>query len=217
MAKLDDLTTVDIRSLIEKYSSDLRVLDFQASAIKTSITELEKMLGGNPTKTHQIGNIKVGRPSKQKEMVEATEIVTNGKSEAQPAKKGPGRPRLIPLDEIKVDPNLPPLPKKAKAPKAEKAAKAAKKINGEKGKKGRKPGFNRWEDAILDMLKSSNQPLKNEDLMDAMQMVADRDHVHEGKAQLKVRLNQALVKLGNKLQLLKKESFPGKGFMYSLK
>lgn len=217
MAKLDYLTTVDIRSLIEKYSSELRVLEFQASAIKASIEELEKMLGGTSSKTYQNGSGKVGRPSKPKETVESTVIATNGKSEAHTPKKGPGRPRLIPLDEIKVDPNLPPLPKKAKAPKAEKAAKAAKKINGEKGKKGRKPGFNRWEDAILDMLKSSNQPLKNEDLMEAMQSVADRDNVQEGKAQLKVRLNQALVKLGNKLQLLKKESFPGKGFMYSLK
>lgn len=215
MAKLD-LSVVDIRSLIDKYSTDLKLLDFQATAIRGNIKMLEEMLeGGSSVKVKKIG--KAGRPPKQKEVLEVPTIAKEPKvaKAAKTGKKGPGRPRLIPLDQIKVDPNLPPL-KKEKAPKAEKPVKAAK-VNGAKGKRGRIPGFNRWEEAILDMLRNAKQPLKNEDLMDAMQMVADRDNVQEGKAQLKVRLNQALVKLGNKLGLLNKQSFEGKGFMYSLK
>lgn len=217
MAKLD-LSVIDIRSLIDKYSTDLKLLDFQATAIKGNIKTLEEMLEGvKPAKEKKTG--KAGRPPKQKETLDIPTIAKEPKAtkvEKPEQKKGPGRPRLIPLDQIKVDPNLPPL-KKEKAPKAEKPAKAAKKINGEKGKRGRIPGFNRWEEAILDMLRNAKQPLKNEELMDAMQMVADRDKVQEGKAQLKVRLNQALVKLGNKLDLLNKQPFEGKGFMYSLK
>lgn len=215
MAKLD-LSVVDIRSLIDKYSTDLKLLDFQATAIKGNIKTLEEMLeGGSSVKQKKNG--KAGRPPKQKDVLEAPAIAKEPKAAKaeKTGKKGPGRPRLIPLDQIKVDPNLPPL-KKEKAPKAEKPAKAAK-VNGEKGKRGRIPGFNRWEEAILEMLRNAKQPLKNEDLMDAMQMVADRDNVQEGKAQLKVRLNQALVKLGNKLDLLNKQPFEGKGFMYSLK
>lgn len=218
MAKLD-LSVVDIRSLIDKYSTDLKLLDFQATAIKGNIKTLEEMLeGGSSVKEKKTG--KAGRPPKQKEVLEVPAIVKEPKAAkaAKTGKKGPGRPRLIPLDQIKVDPNLSPVKKekKEKAPKAEKPAKAAKVI-GEKGKRGRIPGFNRWEEAILDMLRNAKQPLKNEDLMDAMQIVADRDKVQEGKAQLKVRLNQALVKLGNKLDLLNKQPFEGKGFMYSLK
>lgn len=215
MAKLD-LSVVDIRSLIDKYSTDLKLLDFQATAIKGNIKTLEEMLeGGSSVKQKKNG--KAGRPPKQKDVLEAPAIAKEPKAAKaeKTGKKGPGRPRLIPLDQIKVDPNLPPL-KKEKTPKAEKPAKAAK-VNGEKGKRGRIPGFNRWEEAILEMLRNAKQPLKNEDLMDAMQMVADRDNVQEGKAQLKVRLNQALVKLGNKLDLLNKQPFEGKGFMYSLK
>ncbi len=218
MAKLD-LSVVDIRSLIDKYSTDLKLLDFQATAIKGNIKTLEEMLeGGSSVKEKKTG--KAGRPPKQKEVLEVPAIVKEPKAAkaAKTGKKGPGRPRLIPLDQIKVDPNLPAL-KKEKAPKAEKPTKAAKaaKVSSVKGKRGRIPGFNRWEEAILDMLRNAKQPLKNEDLMDAMQIVADRDKVQEGKAQLKVRLNQALVKLGNKLDLLNKQSFEGKGFMYSLK
>ncbi|MDX2068886.1 MAG: hypothetical protein SFV55_10700 [Haliscomenobacter sp.] len=218
MAKLD-LSVVDIRSLIDKYSTDLKLLDFQATAIKGNIKTLEEMLeGGSSLKEKKSG--KAGRPPKQKEVLDVPAIAKESKASKaeKTGKKGPGRPRLIPLDQIKVDPNLPPLKKekKEKAPKAEKPAKAAK-VNGEKGKRGRIPGFNRWEEAILEMLRNAKQPLKNEDLMDAMQMVADRDKVQEGKAQLKVRLNQALVKLGNKLDLLNKQPFEGKGFMYSLK
>ena len=218
MAKLD-LSVVDIRSLIDKYSTDLKLLDFQATAIKGNIKTLEEMLeGGSSVKEKKTG--KAGRPPKQKEVLEVPAIVKEPKAAkaAKTGKKGPGRPRLIPLDQIKVDPNLPAL-KKEKAPKAEKPAKAAKAAKGSsvKGKRGRIPGFNRWEEAILDMLRNAKQPLKNEDLMDAMQIVADRDKVQEGKAQLKVRLNQALVKLGNKLDLLNKQPFEGKGFMYSLK
>jgi hypothetical protein len=216
MAKLD-LSIYELRALIDKYSTDLKLLDFQASAIKANIQALEEMMeGGKPAQEKKAG--KAGRPPKQKEILEVPAIAKEPKTPKaeKTVKKGPGRPRLIPLDEIKVDPNLPPL-KKVKTPKAEKPAKAAKKGNTEKGKRGRIPGFNRWEEAILEMLRNANQPLKNEDLMDAMQMVADRDKVHEGKAQLKVRLNQALVKLGNKLDLLNKQPFEGKGFMYSLK
>ena len=218
MAKLD-LSVVDIRSLIDKYSTDLKLLDFQATAIKGNIKTLEEMLeGGSSVKEKKTG--KAGRPPKQKEVLEVPAIVKEPKAAkaAKTGKKGPGRPRLIPLDQIKVDPNLPAL-KKEKAPKAEKPTKAAKaaKVSSVKGKRGRIPGFNRWEEAILDMLRNAKQPLKNEDLMDAMQIVADRDKVQEGKAQLKVRLNQALVKLGNKLDLLNKQPFEGKGFMYSLK
>ena len=218
MAKLD-LSVVDIRSLIDKYSTDLKLLDFQATAIKGNIKTLEEMLeGGSSVKEKKTG--KAGRPPKQKEVLEVPAIVKEPKAAkaAKTGKKGPGRPRLIPLDQIKVDPNLPALKKEKapKAPKAEKPAKAAK-VSSVKGKRGRIPGFNRWEEAILDMLRNAKQPLKNEDLMDAMQIVADRDKVQEGKAQLKVRLNQALVKLGNKLDLLNKQSFEGKGFMYSLK
>lgn len=215
MAKLD-LSVVDIRSLIDKYSTDLKLLDFQATAIKGNIKTLEEMLeGGSSVKEKKNG--KAGRPPKQKEVFDVPAIVKEPKAAKaeKTGKKGPGRPRLVPLDQIKVDPNLPPL-KKEKAPKAAKPAKAAK-VNGAKGKRGRIPGFNRWEEAILEMLRNAKQPLKNEDLMDAMQMVADRDNVQEGKAQLKVRLNQALVKLGNKLDLLNKQPFEGKGFMYSLK
>ena len=218
MAKLD-LSVVDIRSLIDKYSTDLKLLDFQATAIKGNIKTLEEMLeGGSSVKEKKTG--KAGRPPKQKEVLEVPAIVKEPKAAkaAKTGKKGPGRPRLIPLDQIKVDPNLPALKKEKapKAPKAEKPAKAAK-VSSVKGKRGRIPGFNRWEEAILDMLRNAKQPLKNEDLMDAMQIVADRDKVQEGKAQLKVRLNQALVKLGNKLDLLNKQPFEGKGFMYSLK
>lgn len=215
MAKLD-LSIVDIRSLIERYSADLRQLDFQASAIRANIKALEDMVegGGKIAKEKKTG--KAGRPPKQKEITEVATIAKDSKTtkpEKTP-KKGPGRPRLIPLEDIKVDPNPPALVKKAKAPKVEKAPK---KVPGPKGKRGRIPGFNRWEEAILDMLKNSKTPLKNEDLMEAMQLVADRDNVQEGKAQLKVRLNQALVKLGNKLELLNKVPFEGKGFLYSLK
>lgn len=216
MAKLVDLTTIEIRMLLDRYSTDLKLLDFQASAIKSNIRALKEMLeGGKPAKEKKNG--KAGRPPKQKEVLEAPAIAKEPKADkaGKTGKKGPGRPRLIPLDQIKVDPNLPPL-KKEKAPKAEKPAKAAK-VNGAKGKRGRIPGFNRWEEAILEMLRNAKQPLKNEDLMEAMQLVADRDKVQEGKAQLKVRLNQALVKLGNKLDLLNKQPFEGKGFMYSLK
>lgn len=216
MAKLD-LSIYELRALIDKYSTDLKLLDFQASAIKANIQALEEMMeGGKPAKEKKAG--KAGRPPKQKEILEVSAVAKEPKAPKaeKTGKKGPGRPRLIPLDEIKVDPNLPPI-KKEKAPKAEKPVKAAKKVNGDKGKRGRIPGFNRWEEAILEMLRNAKQPLKNEDLMDAMQMVADRDKVQEGKAQLKVRLNQALVKLGNKLDLLNKQSFEGKGFMYSLK
>lgn len=213
MAKLD-LTTVDIRSLIERYSSDLRLLDYQASAIKSNITALEEMLEKGVSAKEK----KADRLEKKIKEIheESAEMKAPKASKAEKSgKKGPGRPRLIPLDQIKVEVPAPVAPaKKDKAPKGEKVAK---KDNAPKGKRGRIPGFNRWEEGILSMLKDAKKPLKNEDLMEIMHKIAARDNVKEGNAQLKIRLNQALVKLGNKLELLNKEPFEGKGYLYSLK
>ncbi len=229
MAKLD-LSVVDIRSLIDTYTSDLRQLQFKSASIKANIEALEEMLGkGTPAPAkEEKKESKAGRPpKKQKQILEAPvdvkevketkpEKATKTPKVEKTAKKGPGRPRLIPLDQIKVE--KPKKEKPVKATKAEKPAKVSKKAPAEGAvKRGRIPGFNRWEEGIIDMLRSSNRPLKNEELMEAMTMIAKRDNVQEGPAQLKVRLNQALVKLGNKLGMLKKSPSGGKGFLYSLK
>jgi hypothetical protein len=121
------------------------------------------------------------------------------------------------LDENLDDLSKVEKPKKGKAVKAPKAAKAKKEAGAGNGKRGRIPGFNKWEEGILSVLKDANKPLKNDDFMPIMKAIAERDNVQEGPAQLKVRLNQALVKLGNKLGLLNKQNFDGKGFLYSLK
>lgn len=224
MAKLD-LSVGDIRSLIDAYTSDLRKLDYQAHSIKANIDALEDMLGKTASARDKKESSKIENPvKKQKAILETASV--NGESTAKQSKvkeekgpkKGPGRPRLIPLEDIKVEePQKVEKPKKVKAVKAPKAAKAKKEAGAGNGKRGRIPGFNKWEEGILNVLRDANKPLKNDDFMPIMKTIAERDNIQEGPAQLKVRLNQALVKLGNKLGLLNKQNFDGKGFLYSLK
>lgn len=221
MAKLD-LSVGDIRSLIDAYTSDLRKLDYQAYAIKANIDALEDMLGKTTSAREKKESSKIESPAKKQKAILETPLIkeestgkqSKAKDEKLP-KKGPGRPRLIPLEDIKVEP----LQKieKTKKVKAPKAAKAKKEAGARIGKRGRIPGFNKWEEGILSVLRDANKPLKNDDFMPIMKVIAERDNVQEGPAQLKVRLNQALVKLGNKLGLLNKQNFDGKGFLYSLK
>jgi hypothetical protein len=224
MAKLD-LSVLDIRSLIDAYTSDLRKLDYQAHAIKANIDALEDMLGKTASARDKKESSKIENSAKKQKAILETASV-NGESTAKQSKvkeekgpkKGPGRPRLIPLEDIKVEePQKVEKPKKGKAVKAPKAAKAKKEAGAGNGKRGRIPGFNKWEEGILSVLRDANKPLKNDDFMPIMKAIAERDNVQEGPAQLKVRLNQALVKLGNKLGLLNKQNFDGKGFLYSLK
>ena len=224
MAKLD-LSVGDIRSLIDAYTSDLRKLDYQAYAIKANIDALEDMLGKTTSARDKKESSKIESPTKKQKAILETPLVkeestakqSKVKEEKLP-KKGPGRPRLIPLEDIKVEPlQKVEKTKKVKAVKAPKAAKAKKEAGAGSGKRGRIPGFNKWEEGILNVLRDANKPLKNDDFMPIMKTIAERDNVQEGPAQLKVRLNQALVKLGNKLGLLNKQNFDGKGFLYSLK
>ncbi|WP_353481631.1 hypothetical protein [Haliscomenobacter sp.] len=221
MAKLD-LSVLDIRSLIDAYTSDLRKLDYQAHAIKANIDALEDLLGKTASARDKKESSKIESPAKKQKAILETASV-NGESTAKQSKvkeekgpkKGPGRPRLIPLEDIKVEPfQKVEKPKKVKEPKA---AKAKKEAGAGNGKRGRIPGFNKWEEGILSVLRDANRPLKNDDFMPIMKAIAERDNVQEGPAQLKVRLNQALVKLGNKLGLLDKQNFDGKGYLYSLK
>lgn len=221
MAKLD-LSVLDIRSLIDAYTSDLRKLDYQAHAIKANIDALEDLLGKTASARDKKESSKIESPAKKQKAILETASV-NGESTAKQSKvkeekgpkKGPGRPRLIPLEDIKVEPfQKVEKPKKVKEPKA---AKAKKEAGAGNGKRGRIPGFNKWEEGILSVLRDANKPLKNDDFMPIMKAIAERDNVQEGPAQLKVRLNQALVKLGNKLGLLDKQNFDGKGYLYSLK
>lgn len=221
MAKLD-LSVLDIRSLIDAYTSDLRKLDYQAHAIKANIDALEDLLGKTASARDKKESSKIESPAKKQKAILETDSV-NGESTAKQSKvkeekgpkKGPGRPRLISLEDIKVEPfQKVEKPKKVKEPKA---AKAKKEAGAGNGKRGRIPGFNKWEEGILSVLRDANKPLKNDDFMPIMKAIAERDNVQEGPAQLKVRLNQALVKLGNKLGLLDKQNFDGKGYLYSLK
>ena len=73
MAKLD-LSVVDIRSLIDTYTSDLRQLQFKSASIKANIEALEEMLGkGTPAPAkEEKKESKAGRPpKKQKQILES--------------------------------------------------------------------------------------------------------------------------------------------------
>lgn len=126
-------------------------------------------------------------------------------------------------------------PKTAAAPKEEPKAPAKKgrprtkntdetPTSTEKQKKA-KPGptsaFSEWDSFILETMTRVGKPMANADLLDYMKTERDaRSNEKEyqiGDSRLKELLNRSLQKLGNKMDLLVKENYEGRGYLYRLK
>jgi len=130
MAK-DNLSILDIKSLIERYASDLRLLDFQATQVKSAIADLEKMIGESPEKA--ISTAKAAA-SEAKVVTVKKEKKAAAKAASDEPKRKPGRPAKVVVvedptleGEIIIEHVSPPKEKKGKAAKAPKAAKTEKK------------------------------------------------------------------------------------------
>lgn len=237
MAK-DNLSVLDIKSLIERYSSDLRLLDFQAAQVKSAIADLEKMINISPEKAI----------STAKAIASDAKVVTAKKEKkdtVKPAsdepKRKPGRPaKLIVEDttfegEIVIQHIPPPKVKKTKPAKNGKKTKPAKaeletvvvenakkrgpkpKVSAEtpKLKRGRVASLTEWDNVLISALVETQKLLKSGDLIESFKEYRTKNKINEGDTRMRERLNQSLVKL-NKMELIAKEDAEGRGYLYGL-
>lgn len=242
MAK-DNLSVLDIKSLIERYSSDLRLLDFQAAQIKSAIADLEKMVSVSPEKAISTAqavasDAKVVTAKKEKKAAE--------KASSDEPKRKPGRPaKLVVVEdptlegEIIIEHISPPKVKKTKAAKVDKKAKPAKaaleastanepKKRGRKKKesiepvaetpklkRGRVASLSEWDNVLIGALVDTQKLLKSGDLIESFKEYRTKNKISEGDTRMRERLNQSLVKL-NKMELIAKEDTEGRGYLYGL-
>lgn len=223
------LSILDIRALLERYQSDLRLLDFQSAQIRKSIQDLEKQLAGEgSTET---------KPAKAPKGPKATKIREQKVEEPKARKaekKEPADIAKVTAEEFQ-DPTLQgeiivehhPQPKnkekKGAATKeiATKGLKKNKSKNGEaagdkpKLKRGRTASLIIWDQVILEALEKIQQLLNSKELLEFYKAYRDKENLAEGDTVLRQRLNQSLVKL-NKMNLLAKAEKDGRGFDYGL-
>jgi hypothetical protein len=238
MAK-DNLSILDIKSLIERYASDLRLLDFQATQVKSAIADLEKMIGESPEKA--ISTAKAAA-SEAKVVTVKKEKKAAAKAASDEPKRKPGRPAKVVVvedptleGEIIIEHVSPPKEKKGKAAKAEKKSKPVKaaletaepKKRGPKKKettetaeatklkRGRVASLTEWDNVLISALVETQKLLKSGDLIESFKEYRTKNKISEGDTRMRERLNQSLVKL-NKMELIAKEDTEGRGYLYGL-
>jgi hypothetical protein len=242
MAK-DNLSILDIKSLIERYASDLRLLDFQAAQVKSAIADLEKMIGESPEKA--ISTAKAAASEAKVVTVKKEKKAAAKAVASDEPKRKPGRPAKVVVvedptleGEIIIEHVSPPKEKKGKAAKAEKKTKPVKaaletaepKKRGPKKKettattetaeatklkRGRVASLTEWDNVLISALVETQKLLKSGDLIESFKEYRTKNKISEGDTRMRERLNQSLVKL-NKMELIAKEDTEGRGYLYGL-
>ncbi len=156
---------------------------------------------------------KAEKPAKAEKITKATKEAKALKVE-KPAKSK--APAAAPVAETKTPARKGrPSTKKAGEPKAPAAEQK------KKAKPGPTASYSEWDTFILETMKRVGKPMANADLLDYMKTERDaRKNEKEyqiGDSRLKELLNRSLQKLGNKMALLVKENYEGRGFLYRLK
>ena len=163
--------------------------------------------------------VKAPKPAKapKAEEVSKTEAAKTETPEAnkKPAKTGKSKAVAAPKEEAKT-------PARKGRPRTKNIDETP--TSTEKQKKA-KPGptsaYSEWDTFILDTMTRVGKPMANADLLDYMKTERDaRSNEKEyqiGDSRLKELLNRSLQKLGNKMDLLVKENYEGRGFLYRLK
>lgn len=155
--------------------------------------------------------VNIAKVAKAEKVVKAATPVAKEK----PAKPVKSKAVAAPKEEIKT-------PAKKGRPSTKKAAESKPSTaEQKKAKPGPTAAYSEWDSFILDTMKRVGKPMANADLLDYMKTERDaRSSEKEyqiGDSRLKELLNRSLQKLGNKMDLLVKENYEGRGFLYRLK
>ncbi len=240
MAK-DNLSILDIKSLIERYSADLRLLDFQADQVKSAIANLESRVGKTTEKPTPVEKAPIVVAPKKEKKVAPVAVAGDA-----PKRKAGRPPKVVApaiVEIIEDDPSLegetiiehvsPPKGKKGKAAKAEKKSKVTAEVQVEQKKRGPKkkeavekadkpqlkrgrvPSLSEWDNVLISTLDEEHKLMKSGDLIESFKDYRSKNNIAEGDTRMLERLNQSLVKL-NKMGLLAKEDTDGRGYLYGL-
>lgn len=225
------LSPLELRDLINKYTSDLRKLQYQVVRTQSMVSELEGYLSEAEsalgleisTATIEVPQMETAPAKAKKDEQKAAAPKTKGrgrppgsknkktagkkttKSAAGKAKsKSPGRSTGA---KSKTKATAGSKPKASKA----KAGKKAKETATDKGVPGYR--LSEWDEFVLKSIKDKGRVLTTSDLTEIG--VADSS-IKMGAAQIKTKLNASLHKLANKKGLLAKVEHSGRGFAYAL-
>jgi hypothetical protein len=119
------------------------------------------------------------------------------------------------VDEASVAPALPKTPgKRGRKPKI---VTAADEVAPKPEKKQRRQrNLSNWDNMLIDSLRQKGRALSSGDLFTEFETKVREAGISESEEKLRFKLNQILVKLSNKRNLLAKVAYPGRGFAYAL-
>ncbi len=211
--KKSDLTSVEIRDLLDVYKRQLNVLDYQVKEVKAQMKGLQDELKGVITAEREEAK-KQAAKEKAAESKKKKKAKEKAKAEKKTAKtKGTGRrgrppkakaPEAAPQETAAEKPAPKPKPTK-------KAAATDKKKPGPTGK------LSEWDLFMMNSLKKKKKVLINSELLALAQKKVDKEGLNMSSAQVKSKVAATLQKLTAKKDELKKVKYAGRGFAYALK
>ena len=167
---------------------------------------------------------KPGRPKAVKEAPAtekaATEMVEKPKGKGRPPKSTAPSPTIVePKAKVVKEKKVKEVKDSTTKGKAGKIKATEIAVKSEtKAKPGPKATYTKWDHFVFNLIKKVARPMTSADIIDAMKVERDATKEPLGDTGLSQQLNRTLTKFGtNKLDLLKKEPYSGKGKVYSLK
>jgi hypothetical protein len=223
------LSPLELRDLINKYTSDLRKLQYQVVRTQSMVSELEGYL----SEAESALGLEISTAIVEVPEVKAAPAKEKEQKAAAPKTKGRGRPRGSKNKKTTDKKTTKSAIGKAKSKGPEQATGAKSKTKATTGSKPKAtkskaskktkdttasddvPGYrlSEWDDFVLKSIKDKGKVLTTSELTKIG--VADAS-IKMGAAQIKTKLNASLHKLANKKGLLAKVEHSGRGFAYAL-
>ncbi len=184
------LNFLEKRELLEKYRSDLRKIDFERDYLTSIIERIEKELQlpvGTTSVVTEVEQVKVVTPAP------APVVVTT------------------PVEKVAK-----PVAVKAATPQVRTTPSKPESVQLKKGERFYGFKLSAWDTLMLEILENTAEPLNSSALLDIFENKNNSLAKPLDDKQLRNALSRTVHKLANKKDVVLKQEFEGKGFLYTL-
>jgi hypothetical protein len=218
--KKTKLSSSEIHDLINRYKSDLKKLEFQASEVNLTISQLESLLKNvagiekaailktkkrKPTPVTLVTSKtkkKRGRPAKKS---------LKGKKTALPGKTVTSQKKSLPKKTATITKTT---KQKKIVAKPKKIVAKPKKLKKAEDKKGYKLTF--WDEYVIESIKQAGKVRITQEIVNFVSAKMKETGKNASDVEIQNKVTRSLQKLANRRGDLKKVPFEGKGLAYAL-
>jgi hypothetical protein len=229
-----NLSSSEIQDLINKYSSELKKLEFQTAEVKMTLMGLENLMKDVSSREKaSFAKVKIkktaaveklNKKSGQKSIAKKAKVKVKKLTKAKAAKESTvkkAKPQKATIAKIKKESSIKKIVAKPKKELSNKKviAKPNKKAQSKvKSKTSEKIGYklSDWDNYVIQSIEKGGKVLITSEIIDQVKSKLNASGKSSSDAEIKNKVTRSLQKLVNRRGDLAKVSFQGKGFAYAL-